>query len=59
MIRRSITAMLVAATVVAASMCLIPTVWSHHSRLDVFFEACEECARRWGGAGRWIGEWSR
>ena len=25
---------------VAASVCLIPTVWSHHSRLDKFAQAC-------------------
>jgi hypothetical protein len=29
-----------AATVIAANLCLIPTVWSHHSRLDKFAEAC-------------------
>ena len=29
------------ATVIAANLCLIPTVWSHHSRLDKFAEACE------------------
>jgi hypothetical protein len=29
-----------AATIVAANLCLIPTVWSHHSRLDKFAEAC-------------------
>ena len=34
---------------VAASVCLIPTVWSHHSRLDKFAQACAcwswECLR--------------
>ena len=31
----------------AATACLIPTVWSHHSRLDKFAQACE-----WEGWGQ-------
>ena len=29
-----------AAGQMAASLCLVPTVWSHHSRLDIFGRAC-------------------
>jgi hypothetical protein len=33
-------AMIQGATQIAANMCLTPTVWSHHSRLDLFGRAC-------------------
>lgn len=36
----------------AATACLIPTVWSHHSRLDKFAQACELEGRGGGGGSR-------